>query len=74
MKICVLLPYANPHITGWLDEFIRTTEHVVVVGIVNSVKKYRTNHFEEADDKEGYLYFFKDRKNEKDFLQSSQGL
>jgi glycosyltransferase involved in cell wall biosynthesis len=59
MKICILLPYANPHTTGWIDEFIQITNHEVVVGIVNSVRKYRRNHFEEADHK-NYLYFFKD--------------
>lgn len=67
MKICVLLPYANPHTTGWIDAFIRITNHEVVVGIVNSVKKYRNNHFEEYDSKDGYLYFFKEGKSEKHF-------
>jgi glycosyltransferase involved in cell wall biosynthesis len=69
MKICVLLPYANPHTTGWIDEFIKITNHEVVVGIVHSVKKYRHSHFEEADNIEGYLYFFKDYKYKKLFYK-----
>ena len=67
MKICFLLPYANPHTTGWIDEFIKITDHEVMVGVVNSVKKYRTNHFEDADNKNGYLYFFKDKRSKKLF-------
>lgn len=67
MKICFLLPYANPHSTGWIDEFIKITNHEVMVGIVNSVKKYRHNHFEESDNKSGYLYFFKGKINQKKF-------
>ena len=69
MKICVLLPYANPHTTGWIDEFISTSEHSIFVGIVNSVQKYRRNHFEDADNKKGYFYFFKDRKSRFFFYQ-----
>jgi len=67
MKICILLPYANPHTTGWIDEFIRITDHQVQVGIVYSVKKYRNNHFEEVDYRKGYLYFFKGREYKKLF-------
>ncbi len=67
MKICVLLTYANPHVIGWLDEFIRISEHKVTVGVINSVKKYRRNFFAEVDEKNGYLYFFKGYKYEKLF-------
>ena len=67
MKVCFLLPYANPHTTGWIDEFIKITNHEVVVGVINSVKKYRNNHFEESDNKSGYLYFFKGKVNKKRF-------
>ena len=67
MKICVLLPYANPHTTGWIDELIKNSDHQIVVGIVNSVKKYRSNHFKDADNKNGYLYFFKDKRSKKSF-------
>jgi glycosyltransferase involved in cell wall biosynthesis len=67
MKICILLPYANPHTTGWLDEFIKISDHVVIIGIVHSVRKYRSNHFQEVDNKTGYLYFFRDYKSQKIF-------
>lgn len=67
MKICILLPYANPHVTGWLDELIKISNHDIIVGIVNSVKKYRNNYFQEVDNKPGYLYFFKDSQDAKKF-------
>ena len=67
MKICILLPYANPHVTGWIDEFIRISKHEIVVGVVNSVMKYRNNYFKEVDNNDGYLYFFKNSQNAKSF-------
>ena len=69
MRICIILPYANPHDTGWIDELISLPNHHVTVGIVNSVKKYRNNHFEEADNKEEYLYFFKSAQAKKNFYK-----
>jgi glycosyltransferase involved in cell wall biosynthesis len=69
MKICILLPYANPHDTGWIDKFISITKHAVVVGVIHSVKKYRNDQFDDADDKSGYLYFFKGNKFKKLFYK-----
>ncbi|MEO6837529.1 MAG: glycosyltransferase [Ginsengibacter sp.] len=72
MRICILLPYANPHDTGWIDQFISNSDHEIVVGIVNSVKKYRSNHFEDADSKNGYLYFFKGKHFKKLFYEAAR--
>ena len=63
------MPYANPHDTGWIDQFISITNHQVIVGVINSVKKYRSSQFEEADHKNGYLYFFKDAEFKKLFYK-----
>lgn len=67
MKICFLLTYANPHVTGWIDEFIRITDDQVIVGVISSVKKYRKNYFTAVDNKEGYLFFFKKKKYRRQF-------
>jgi len=72
VKICIILPYANPHDTGWIDEFIAISNHQVTVGIVNSVDKYRKGHFAEVDDKKGYFYFFKNRGFKKKFYKEAK--
>lgn len=72
MKICIILPYANPHDTGWIDIFIANSNHQVTIGIVNSVQKYRKGHFAEVDDKKGYFYFFKNPEFKKKFYEEAK--
>lgn len=73
MKICFFLTYANPHITGWIDEFIQNSDHEVIVGAMNSVKNYRENYFGEADNKQGYIYLFKAEENVRNFFKILRG-
>lgn len=58
-QIAVLLPYANPHVMGWINELNQLNNNDVLVGCVNSVKKYRKNYFAEADFFKNVIYFFK---------------
>ena len=58
-QIAVLLPYANPHAMGWINELTQLNNNDILVGCVNSVKKYRKNYFAEADFFKNVIYFFK---------------
>jgi glycosyltransferase involved in cell wall biosynthesis len=56
-KIAVFLPYANPHVMGWLIELRKFNQ--VIIGIKTSVKEFREGYFDHQDNLENVLYFFK---------------
>lgn len=59
-KIAALLPYANPHVLGWLSLLKNQHKQNLLIGCVNSVKDYRENYFAEVDQIPDIIYFFKE--------------
>lgn len=68
MKIAVLLPYANPHVMGWVNELNKQYNSSILIGSVYSVKRFRNNYFSFADTYNNVVYFFK-RNPYKDFYK-----
>jgi len=54
----VFLPYANPHVIGWLEELHRINNEVLIV-CKHPVSRYRNNYFDEFDNLNFVKYFFK---------------
>ncbi len=69
-KIAILLPYANPHVMGWIEEFYTIEGNSVTIGCVDSVNQYRNGYFQECDFYDSVNYFFKSKKNNEIFLKS----
>ncbi len=59
-KIAALLPYANPHVLGWLSLLKNKKRQNLLIGCVNSVRDYRDNYFSEVDQIPDIIYFFKE--------------
>lgn len=57
-KIAVFLPYANPHVMGWITS-LRAYDDLII-GIRSSVKEYRSGYFDGQDHLENVYYFFKE--------------
>ncbi|MFT4800283.1 MAG: glycosyltransferase involved in cell wall biosynthesis [Flavobacteriaceae bacterium] len=57
-KIAVFLPYANPHVIGWIEELKRINDEVLIV-CRQPVSRYRKNYFDEFDNLNFVKYFFK---------------
>lgn len=65
IKISVLLPYANPHVIGWINELNALNDYNVNIGCVYKVENFRKNYFNEYDYLDNVKYFFKPQHTEK---------
>lgn len=70
LKIAVLLPYANPHVMGWLEELTKLKGISVKIGCVESVEQFRNGYFKECDYYNSVDYFFKSKNDKEIFLKS----
>ncbi|WP_026776869.1 glycosyltransferase [Polaribacter sp. Hel_I_88] len=67
-KIVVLLPYANPHVLGWIKELFNVNVELKIY-CIRSVKHYRTGYFSKVDEYEYVYYLFKNKNLYSQFLK-----
>lgn len=69
-NITVILPYANPHVLGWVDELKKNRKISIRINAVESVEKFRAGYFLECDFIDDINYFFKFPNNKSIYYQS----
>jgi glycosyltransferase involved in cell wall biosynthesis len=57
-KITVILPYANPHVLGWVRE-LKGLDIELKIYCIRSVKKFRKGYYSDLDNCEDINYLFK---------------